>query len=135
LRNRRDLPAPVVQIKQSLISARREGVAFEQAWRAALHRCLFDQDAGAREASRTALIETRWAWKIGYEREGVIPGAVGLLALADALRDADDDHRGVVRVALRPGEMSAENRAEIVRARRARAQAAAKAKAQAARAA
>jgi len=122
-------PDPPITVRQRLICARRLPVPpdFDTAWDQALRGNIWPHDTDERRAWKEVLASTRWAFERAYLGEAV-PGAVGLLGLADALRD-DDDHRpGVVRTALRPGEISAEDRAAMVRARRGRAQAVAKAK-------
>jgi hypothetical protein len=109
-RPRPNRPAPPVQIRQFLLVARRQGVAFEDAWREAHRLCLFDHDKRDRIDSREALDSTKWAWRSSYEGGDPIPGAAGLLALRDLLAVDDDTRRAPARIPPRAEDLAIRKR-------------------------
>jgi len=87
-------PSPAVTIRQRLIAARRNEpeLPFETVWEAALRGGgLWPHLTEDRRQWKEAMAETKEAWRAAYDRQEVAGGRA-LVALAAALRDADDDH-------------------------------------------
>jgi len=84
--------SPAVQVRLFLTVGKRQGIAFDEAWTWALARCRWNHDTALRREWKEILDEMKPIFASAYENGEMPAGARAMIALADALRDADDEH-------------------------------------------